>query len=81
MKNELTEKQVADAAFAQQSLEIADGVAYDMASKIDSMQADMLKARSILLRWCNDGMNDAQINQLERETLEFCRVQPCANPA
>ena len=45
------------------------------ATEIERMEADMLQARAIMLRWCSNNLDGMQIRQLERETLEFCRVK------
>ncbi len=40
--------------------------------EIERQQAALLRAKSILMRWCNDGMDISTVRQLERETIAFC---------
>jgi hypothetical protein len=40
-------------------------------SAFEDMQADILKARVLMLRWCNHELSLKELKQLERETLTF----------
>jgi hypothetical protein len=46
------------------------------AQTIKDMSVDLLKARTLLMRWCNDTMTKEQVRELEKETIKFCSETP-----